>query len=184
MKHPSLAVPECLSPTLGLAATFFALVMGIASPARAETAGLAPLDPPMAVNQLVMTVQQSGAPQVAANTKVRSVTINLRRIGRCDGHVTLKTCFVGVDVTTKKKVVNSKFVKEAEAVPGKGNEYTETSASFVYNPPSEDPKTKKPIPASGTKPSGWVVRVYQGDKLLTATASTPELIPWLSTQGD
>ena len=41
-----------------------------------------------------------------------------------------------------------------------------------------------PIPASGTKPSGWVVRVYQGDKLLTSTASTPELIPWLNTQGD
>ena len=138
----------------------------------------------MAVNQFVMTVQQSGVPQLSPNTKVRSVTINIRRVGRSDGHITLKTCFIGVDVTTKKKVVNSKFVKEAEAVPGKGNEYTETSSSFVYNPPSEDPKTKMPIPASGTKPSGWVVRVYQGDKLLTSTASTPELIPWLNTQGD
>ena len=90
----------------------------------------------MAVNQFVMTVQQSGVPQLSPNTKVRSVTINIRRVGRSDGHITLKTCFIGVDVTTKKKVVNSKFVKEAEAVPGKGNEYTETSSSFVYNPPS------------------------------------------------
>jgi hypothetical protein len=31
-------------------------------------------------------------------------------------------------------------------------------APFVYIPPSINSKTKKPIPASGTKPFGWVVR--------------------------
>jgi len=162
---------------------FLVLTLGIASLAQAEPAVTPLFDPPMAATQLSMTVQQGSEPQSSPNTKIRSLSINLRRIGRCDGRVTLKTCFVGIDVTTKKKVINSEAVKEAEAIPGSGNDYTETSSAFVYIPPSVDPKTKKPIPPSGTKPSGWVVRVYQGGKLLKAVASTPELVEWLTAQG-
>lgn len=153
----------------------------------AEPPAFTPLPPPMTASQLVMTVTQSGVPKVAAKgdtavTKIRAVGINLRRLGNCDGHVTLKIAFVGQDVATNKKVVNAQTEKAAEAVPGKGNEYTETSAPFVYFPPSVDPKTKKPIPASGTKPLGWVVRVFQGDKLLAATASNPDLVAWIGKQ--
>lgn len=153
----------------------------------AEPAATPPANPPMAPNQLVMTVLQSGVPQVATKgetsvSKVRAISVNLRRLGQCDGNVTLKIGFVGEDVVTKKKILVSQTEKKAEATPGKGNDYSETSAPFVYNPPSIDPKTKKPIPASGSKPLGWVVRVFQGDKLLAATASNPDLVDWVAHQ--
>ena len=156
---------------------------------KAEPPAFTPLPPPMTASQLAMTVMQAGVPQITPKgdtsvTKVRSVIINLRRIGNCDGHVTLKIAFVGQDVVTDKKVVNAQTEKPAEAVPGKGNEYTENSAPFVYFPPSVNPKTKKPIPASGTKPLGWVVRVFQGDKMLSAQSSNPDLVEWIGKQGN
>ena len=154
---------------------------------QAEPPAFTPPPPPMAANQLAMTVAQSGVPQVTAKgdtavTKVRAVSINLRRIGNCNGNVTLKVAFIGLDVTTNKKILISQTEKAAEAVPGKGNDYTETSAPFVYNPPSVDPKTKKPIPANGSKPLGWVVRAFQGDKLLASASSNPDLVDWVGKQ--
>ena len=157
--------------------------------ARADTLTADPEKVPMEASQLVMTVQQSGVPQLApkpgalSESKVRNLAINLRRIAECNGHVTLKVSFVGLDVATKKRVVGDETSKDAEAVPGKGNEYSVNSAPFVHVFPSFDKKTKKPVPASGAKPAGWVVRVFQGDKLLAAAASTPELIAWLAAQG-
>ncbi|MBW8780513.1 MAG: hypothetical protein JF599_01295 [Verrucomicrobia bacterium] len=134
-----------------------------------------------------MTVDQSGMPQVAAKgatsvSKVRALTIKIHRLGQCDGKVTLKVAFVGTDVATKQKVINRQTEKAAEALPDKDTEYSETSAPFVYNPPSVDPKTKKPIPASGTKPFGWVVRVFQGGKLVTAMGSNADLADWIDKQ--
>ncbi len=134
-----------------------------------------------------MTVEQSGVPQVVAKgstsvVKVRAVTIKMHRVGSCNGNVTLKIAFVGTDVTTNQKVVNSQTEKKAEAIPGKDTEYTATSAPFVYNPPSVDPKTKKPIPANGTKPLGWVVRVFQDGKLVKAVSSNTDLVDWIGKQ--
>ena len=157
--------------------------------AHADTLTADPEKVPMEAAQLVMTVQQSGVPQLApksgalSESKVRNLTINLRRIAECNGHVSLKVSFVGLDVVTKKRVVSDETTKDAEAVPGKGNEYSLNSAPFVHVFPSFDKQTNKPIPASGVKPAGWVVCVFQGDKLLAAAASTPELSPWLAAQG-
>lgn len=176
-----------LGRNLRFTASALCLSLASAGLMRAEPPAFAPLPPPMTASQLVMTVMQSGVPQVATKgdpsvTKIRAITVNIHRVGNCDGHVTLKIAFVGQDVATNKKVVNSQTEKAAEAVPGKGSEYTETSAPFVYFPPSVDPKTKKPIPASGTKPLGWVVRVFQGDKLLSSQSSNPDLVEWIGKQ--
>lgn len=142
---------------------------------------------PITANQLSISVEQSAVPQIAVKgsasaTKVRAVTIKMHRIGHGDGKVTLKIAFVGTDVTTNKKVVVSQTKQEAEVVSGKESVFTETSAPFVYNLPSVDPKTKKPIPASGTKPFGWIVRVFQGDRLLKSMSSNADLVDWINTQ--
>ena len=167
-----------------------ALALSLCGFPTARAADVIQPDPdkiPMASSQLVMTVEQSGVPQVAVKgspkvIKVRALTIKLRSVGRSDGKVTLKIAFVGTDVTTDKKTINRQIEKKAEALPGKDTEYTVTSAPFVYVPPSVDLKTKKRIPESGTKPFGWVVRVYQGGKLLKATSSNPDLVDWIGTQ--
>lgn len=60
-----------------------------------------------------------------------------RARGHCDGAVTLKIGFVGMDIATNKKVLVSQTGKKAEAAPGKGNDYSETSTPFVHvSPPS------------------------------------------------
>lgn len=180
MKTPLVRALQIAATSLCLSLTGTALL-------KAEPPAFTPPPPPMAASQLSMTVTQSGVPYVApkgdtAVTKVRAVAVNLRRVGNCDGKVTLKIAFVGQDVVTNKKIVISQTEKPAEAVPGKGNDYSETSAPFVYYPPSVDPKTKKPIPASGSKPLGWVVRVFQGDKLLASASSNPDLVGWIAKQ--
>jgi hypothetical protein len=128
---------------------------GFPTARAAEVTHTDPDKVPMTSSQLVITVEQSGVPQAAVKgspkvIKVRALTIKMRSVGRSDGKVTLKIAFVGTDVTTNKKFVNSQTEKEAEALPGKDTEYTVTSAPFVYIPPSEDLKTKKQIPDSGT----------------------------------
>lgn len=142
---------------------------------------------PMTASQLSMTVEQSGVPQVAAPgstkiVKVRAVTIKMHRVGSCNGNVTLKIAFVGTDVTTDQKIVNRQIEKKVEAFSGKDTEYTVTSAPFIYIPPSVNPKTKKRIPDSGTKPLGWVVRVFQDGKLVKAVSSNADMIDWIIKQ--
>ncbi len=167
-----------------------ALVLSPCGLPSARAADVPQPDPdkaPMTASQLAMTVEQSGVPQVAVNgspkvIKVRAVTIKIHRVGSCNGNVILKIAFVGTDVTTNQKVVNRQTEKKAEALPGKDKEYTETSAPFVYNPPSVNPKTKKPIPANGTKPFGWVVRVFQDGKLVKAMSSNADLVDWITKQ--
>lgn len=183
-KHPrhSSLKSICLMTT--------ALALSLCAFPTARAADVITTDPdkaPMASSQLAMTVEQSGVPQVAVNgsdkvIKLRALTIKIRKVGRGDGKITLKIAFVGTDVTTNKKVINKQTEKKAEALPGKDMEYTVTSAPFVYNPPSIDPKTKKHIPANGTKPFGWVVRAYQGGKLLKATSTNPDLVDWIDSQ--
>ena len=147
---------------------FYALSLALIA-----TFSSAPLraDQPITASQLSLSVQQSGVPQTPVakskdkdkapqgTTVMRAVTINIRRVGAADGRVTLETTFIGLDVETKQKVVNSERTKEAEAVPGAGNIYTETSEPFTAYPRSVDPKTKTVTPARGTKPVGWVVQV-------------------------
>jgi hypothetical protein len=148
----------------------------------------------MTANQLAINVEQAGVPgdkndskgdgknKQKPETKTRSLTINVRRIGNCDGNITLKVAFIGYDVAANKRVINQETEVKAEATPGKGNSYTETSAPFTYIPPGIDKKTKKVTPDSGTKPSGWVVRVYQQGRFVTAAASSPELVSWIAKQ--
>lgn len=147
-------------------------------------------EPLITAGQLSIRVQQNDVPQPAVKkkdvesqgiTKVRSLSITLRRLGAGDGHVTLKTYFIGMDVETKQKTVASENTQQAEATAGAGNTYTETSKPLVAYPSAVDPKTKKVIPAHGSKPAGWVVRVYQDNTLLAATASTPDMIDWLAS---
>jgi hypothetical protein len=146
--------------------------------------------PLITAGQLIITVQQNDVPQPLVKrkdiesqgvTKIRSLNITLRQLGAGDGHVTLKTYFISIDVQTKQKAITSENTQQAEATAGAGNTYTETSKPTVAYPSSVDPKTKKVIPAHGSKPVGWVVRVYQDNTLLTATASTPDMIDWLAS---
>ncbi|MBW8782912.1 MAG: hypothetical protein JF599_13645 [Verrucomicrobia bacterium] len=141
----------------------------------------------MTSSQIAMTVEQSGVPQIAVKgstsvTKVRAMTIKMHRIGSCDGKITLKIAFIGTDASTDKKIVNKQTEKETEIFPGKDTEYTETSAPFVYNPPSVNPKNKQTASASGSKPSGWVVRVFQGGRLVKAMSSNSDLVDWIDKQ--
>ena len=167
-----------------------ALVLSPCGLPSARAADVPQPDPdkaPMTASQLAMTVEQSGVPQVAANgstkvIKVRALTIKMRSVGHCDGKVTLKIAFVGTDVTTNQKVANRQTEKKAEVLPGKDTEYTETSAPFVYIPPSVDLKTKKRIPDSGIKPFGWVVRVFQDGKLVKTMSSNADLVDWIIKQ--
>ena len=177
-----------LIPLKGIlcAATLLVVLLCGRLPVHADTSSPSPDQAPITASQLSMTVQMDGVPQNQpkaadhSTTKVRSLTINVLRIGRCNGHLSLKVGFVGWDVAEKHKVLNVATDKDAEAIPGTGNVYTFTSDPFVFVPAHLDPKTKKPIPASGTKPLGWVVRVFQGDKLVTAQSSNADLIPWIS----
>ena len=184
MFHPAFMKPPSLK-SICLMTTALALSLCGSPSARADD--MFTVDPdkaPITASQLSMTVEQSGVPQVTAKgstkiVKVRAVTIKMRSVGRSDGKVTLKIAFIGTDVTTNQKVVNRQTEKKTEALPGKDTEHTVTSSPFVYIPASVDPKTKKQIPESGTKPFGWVVRVYQGGKLLKATSTNPDLIDWI-----
>ena len=141
-------------PARGIFAVLTSLILFLCalSGVRADMIAVDPDKIPMSANQLVMTVQQSGVPQAPAKpgdlneTKIRNLKINLIRIGSCNGHVTLKIAFIGQDAVTFKKVVNGETEKDAEAVPGGGNDYSETSPPFVYVFPSFDKKTKKTFP--------------------------------------
>jgi hypothetical protein len=68
-------------------------------------------------------------------------------------------------------VVHSRSEQTIETKVGPGVTETLKSDPFVVTPEVPATKKTKAIPASGVRPHGWVVRVYQNDQLLATTSS-------------
>jgi hypothetical protein len=126
----------------------------------------------LVARQLSLTVVQSSMPATKSTGKVNALVVTIKRQGECsNGKVTLKTYFMGKELETNQVVMHSMSEQTVETKLGPGVTETLKSDPFVVTPEVPATKKTKAIPASGVRPHGWVVRVYQND-LLLATASS------------
>ena len=141
--------------------------------AQAKTSDANPPVKPIESKQLNITVVPLAEPSRRGQGRVNKVVVTIKKFGdaNADGKVTLKAYFIGKDVFIHKLVLNSMSEVSAEAVSGLGNSYTLQSEPFVYNPEKPAAKGKVAVPASGSKPYGWLIGVYQNEKLLFKDAS-------------
>jgi len=145
----------------------------VAEPKRSESR---PERPPINNLQLSLSVVQSGVPLRGTN-RMNSLAVTLKKIGDCDGKVTIKACFFGKSVATGKITLNTALTLEGEAVAGAGNTYVFESKEFVYAPekriPSKTAKGRdKVVSAKGVLPHGSLVQVFGGGKLIATNASS------------
>ena len=126
--------------------------------------------------QLSLTVVQSGVPAKGTH-RMNSLAVTLRKMGDCDGRVTIKAYFFGRDVTSGEISLNGAKTREGEAVAGVGNTYVFESDEFVYAPEKTIPKTTakgrdKVVPAKGVLPHGSLVQVFIKDELIATHATS------------
>ena len=126
--------------------------------------------------QLSMTVVQTGLPARGTN-RMNLLAVTLKKIGDCDGKLTIKACFFGKSVSTGKITLNKAHTQEGEAVSGAGNTYRFKSEEFIYAPEKRIPsKTAngrdKVVSAKGVLPHGSLVQVFVRGKLIATHASS------------
>lgn len=145
-------------------------------PATAHAADAVPLKQ----GQIIVNARQESVPQKPGaddvSTQVIAVKISVRKPTTDTVKVTVKTEFFGRDADGGKRVSNASKSKEIEL---KGNAFTELSENsdpYVYTAAKKAKKGVKASPASGSRPLGWTVKVYQGTTLLAATASSPSFL--------
>ena len=108
---------------------------------------------------------------------MNSLAVTLKKIGGCDGKVTIKACFFGQNVVTGKITLNTALTREGEAVSGAGNTYSFKSEEFIYAPEKRIPATtakgrEKVVSAKGVLPHGSLVQIFAEDKLIATHASS------------
>ncbi|MCS6245486.1 MAG: hypothetical protein H2172_16765 [Opitutus sp.] len=145
----------------------------VAEPKRSESR---PDLPPINTLQLSLSVVQSGVPLRGTN-RMNSLAVTLKKIGDCDGKVTIKACFFGQSVANGKITLNTALTREGEAVSGAGNTYNFKSEEFIYAPEKRVPSTTakgrdKVVSAKGVLPHGSLVQIFVGGKLIATNASS------------
>ena len=138
--------------------------------------------------QLSLSVVQSGVPLRGTN-RMNSLAVTLKKIGDCDGKVTIKACFFGKSVNTGKKTLNKALTREGEAVAGAGNTYVFESDEFIYEPsktiPTKTAKGRdKGVPAKGVLPHGSLVQIFAAGKLIATHASSQGYEAVLAESGE
>jgi len=108
---------------------------------------------------------------------MNSLAVTLKKIGDCDGKVTIKACFFGQSVANGKIMLNSALTQKCEAVSGVGNTYGFKSKEFIYAPekriPSKTAKGRdKVVSAKGVLPHGSLVQIFAAGKLIATHASS------------
>ena len=127
----------------------------------------------LSAGNINLRVEQGDVPTNSRASRIKVLNVNLKKIGgTANGEVTLKAYFVGKDAETSELVLNAVGSQAAEAVGGAGNTYIFQSNVFKYTPSKSADGKKKETPAKGIQPQGWVVRVYEKDKLLVTACST------------
>jgi hypothetical protein len=126
--------------------------------------------------QLSLNVVQSAIPSRGTN-RMNALAVTLKKIGDCEGKVTIKACFFGQNVTTGKIMLNKAQTREGYAVAGAGNTYVFESEEFIYAPsktiPTKTAKGRdKVVPAKGVLPHGSLVQVFVRGKLIATHASS------------
>jgi hypothetical protein len=152
------------------------LLCGLPAGAEPKRSEFLPDRPPINNLQLSLTVVQSGLPARGTN-RMNALAVTLKKIGDCDGKVTIKACFFGQNVTTGKIMLNKAQTREGDAVAGAGNTYVFESEEFIYAPsktiPTKTAKGRdKVVSAKGVLPHGSLVQVFVGGKLIATHASS------------
>ncbi len=157
---------------------YFLLVALISLTARAEPVSSELQSTLHSINsgQLGLTVVQSAVSRKGTN-RMNSLAVTLKKIGDCDGRVTMRVCFFGRNVSSGKISLNKAQAREGEAVPGAGTTYVFQSDEFAYVPGKTSSKTtsngkNRVVPAKGVLPHGSLVQVFAGDRLIATHASS------------
>jgi hypothetical protein len=157
--------------------SYFLLVV-ISLTTRAEPVSSEPHATLHAINseQLGLSVVQSAVPLKGTN-RMNSLAVTLKKIGACDGRVTMRVCFFGRNVSSGKISLNKAHAREGEAVPGAGTTYVFQSDEFAYVPEKTSSKAisngkNRVVPAKGILPHGSLVQIFAGDRLIATHASS------------
>jgi hypothetical protein len=116
--------------------------------------------------------------QIKTETVTKSLDVNISAARTITGPLKLVISWYGRDFITRKQVLANKEESEVALDENKAAKASSTFA-FVATPAQTvkgpDGKAEE-VKASGHSYAGWIIRAYDGEKLVGETASSPALL--------